>query len=94
MKHQYWVYIITNKKYGTLYIGVTNDIARRHEEHKAGKAENFTGKYKLTHIVYAESYSYIDDAIAREKKLKEWQRLWKIELIEKSNPSWASLNLS
>jgi len=82
------VYIITNKPRGTLYIGVTDDIVRRMQEHKNKMIDGFSKKYSLDKLVYYESYSEVNEAIHREKMLKEWKRIWKIELIERSNPNW------
>lgn len=89
----YWVYIITNKKNGTLYIGVTNDIARRLDEHRNSTGSEFADKYGLFRLVYCEDYSSADEAIAREKQLKNWKRQWKIDLIEEANPSWDEISL-
>jgi len=89
--HNYWVYIITNKPYGTLYIGVTGGIDDRMERHRRGKGSKFAGKYNLTKLVYLEEFQYIHDAIQREKQLKNWHRQWKIDLIEKENPEWKDL---
>ena len=89
--HQYYVYIMTNQKNGTLYTGVSNDLHRRVIEHKSGLIEGFTKKYGLKILVYYESYQYIIDAIKREKIIKKWRRKWKIELIEKNNPDWNDL---
>jgi putative endonuclease len=89
--HNYWVYIVTNKPKGTLYIGVTGAIDDRMERHNAGDGSKFTAKYKLKRLVYLEEFQYINDAIAREKQLKRWHRDWKINLIEESNPNWDDL---
>lgn len=89
--HNYWVYIITNKPNGVLYIGVTGGIDDRMERHTAGKGSGFASKYKLTQLVYFEEYQFIEDAISREKQLKNWHRQWKINLIEKDNPEWKNL---
>ncbi|MEQ1788979.1 MAG: GIY-YIG nuclease family protein [Rickettsiales bacterium] len=86
-----YVYILASKRNGTLYIGVTNDIARRVWEHKQGLAEGFTRKYKVHILVYIECFERIDEAIYREKQLKEWKRKSKLELIEKQNPNWNDL---
>ena len=86
-----WVYILSNKKQGTLYIGVTNDLLRRVEEHQAGIASGFASKYNCHQLVYYEWYNLITAAIAREKQLKNWKRAWKIDLIEQYNPSWRDL---
>ncbi|GAA4292912.1 GIY-YIG nuclease family protein [Aestuariibaculum suncheonense] len=89
--HNYWVYIITNKPRGTLYIGVTGGIDDRMERHVLGKGSVFTKKYKLKRLVYFEEFQYINDAIKREKQLKNWHRQWKINLIEQNNPNWENL---
>ncbi len=85
---------MTNKAHGTLYIGITNDITRRVEEHKARQVKGFTSKYFLHILVYVEAYDFPDVAIAREKQLKKWLRQWKIKLIESSNPEWKDLSLA
>lgn len=87
----YCVYIITNKNRGVLYIGVTNDIVRRIWEHKEKKNESFSSKYRLTKLVYYKSFESILEAISYEKRLKGWRRNWKIEMIEKDNPTWVDL---
>ncbi|HAS19222.1 MAG TPA: excinuclease ABC subunit C [Flavobacteriaceae bacterium] len=89
--HNYWVYILTNKPKGTLYIGVTGGLDDRMERHVLGEGSCFTAKYKLKQLVYFEEFQYINDAIAREKQLKNWHRQWKINLIEKDNPTWKNL---
>jgi len=88
----YYVYITTNKPRGVLYIGVTNDIARRLYEHKEGLLKGFTKKYNLKTLVYVESFDQIDEALTREKQLKNWHRDWKINQIESVNPEWKELN--
>lgn len=88
----YYVYITTNKPRGVLYIGVTNDIARRTYEHKNSLIKGFTKKYNLKKLVYVETYDQVDEAIKREKQLKNWHRAWKINQIESVNPEWAELN--
>lgn len=90
-KHQYAVYILTNKKNGTLYIGMTNNLERRLFEHKNKSVEGFTKKYGVDKLVYFEVYQYVNDAIAREKRLKSWNRQWKIDLIEEENSNWKDL---
>ncbi len=90
--HQYYLYILTNKTYGTLYIGVTNDLERRMFEHKNKMIEGFTKQYGLKKLVYFETYQYINDAIKREKNMKKWKRQWKIDLIEKENSNWKDLS--
>ena len=89
--HQYYLYILTNKKNGTLYIGVTNDLERRIFEHKNKLFEGFTKKYGLTKLVYFETYQYVNDAIIREKNMKKWKRQWKINLFEEDNFDWTDL---
>lgn len=89
-----YVYIITNKRYGVLYTGVTSDLAARVSQHRECKGGGFTAKYNCTRLVYIERYPTITDAIAREKAIKAWQRMWKIEAIEKQNPSWDDLYLT
>ena len=88
---EYYVYILASRRNGTLYIGVTNDLARREYEHREGTTEGFTRRYGVKLLVYAEAFSDIRDAIAREKALKKWRRAWKLELIEASNPQWQDL---
>lgn len=88
---RYFVYIMTNKPKGTLYVGVTNDIERRGGEHYAKVGSQFTKKYNLHRLVYLEETSNVEDAIAREKQLKNWHRQWKINLIESENPKWKDL---
>jgi putative endonuclease len=89
-----YVYIMTNRRYGVLYTGVTSDLAARIMQHREGKGSAFTAKYKYTRLVYIEHHPTILDAIAREKAIKAWQRMWKIETIEKQNPSWDDLFLT
>jgi putative endonuclease len=91
MMKQGFVYIMTNKPNGTLYIGVTNDLMRRVYEHKQKMLDGFTKKYGLDILVYYESYDAIDQAIHREKCMKEWKRAWKIKRILAENPGWNDL---
>ena len=91
MQNQYYVYILASKKNGTLYIGVTNNLKRRVGEHKSGIVEGFTKKYILNRLVYFEIHNDINGAILREKRLKKWNRNWKIRLIEEMNPEWNDL---
>ena len=86
-----WVYIMTNRRDGVLYIGVTADLPARTIQHRQGKGSAFCRRYGLNRLVYAERHAEIVDAIAREKAMKAWRRAWKIELIEKSNPEWNDL---
>jgi len=89
--HQYYVYIVSNKRKGTLYIGMTNDLQRRIYEHKNKLVEGFTKKYNLDKLIYFEEYQDVQHAIKREKQLKNWNRAWKIELIENENKDWKDL---
>ena len=88
-----FVYIMSNKPKGTLYIGVTSNLARRVYEHKCGLVDGFTKKYQLKTLVYYEIHDDIRIAIQREKSLKRWLRSWKIDLIEQMNPQWEDLYL-
>jgi putative endonuclease len=83
---------MTNKPRGVLYIGVTNNILRRTYEHKMAEKGSFTARYKLTKLVYVESTECIEEAIRREKQLKNWHRQWKINLIESVNPDWTDFS--
>ncbi|MCF6330416.1 MAG: GIY-YIG nuclease family protein [Sulfurimonas sp.] len=86
-----YIYIMANKKNGTLYIGVTSDIVKRVYEHKNKLVDSFTKKYNLNKLVYYEVYDEINEAIKREKQLKSWKRDWKNELVEKMNKNWCDL---
>ena len=86
-----WVYIVTDRPYGTLYLGVTADIARRAWEHREGVSEGFTKRYGLKRLVFAERHEDIRYAIQREKTMKHWPRAWKINLILQQNPDWEDL---
>ncbi len=86
-----WVYIVTNRANGTLYIGVTNNLARRIWEHREGVIRGFTSQYGLKRLVWYEHHDDIRDAIHREKTLKTWLRAWKVRLILKTNPDWRDL---
>lgn len=87
-----FVYILASKRNGTLYIGVTNDLARRIQEHINNAVEGFTKKYSIHKLVYYEQYDNPTDAINREKNMKAWQRAWKIRAIEEANPTWKDLS--
>lgn len=87
----YYVYIMTNNS-KTLYIGVTNDLIRRIYEHKNKLIDGFTKKYNITKLVYYEVFNTVEDAIKREKQLKNWHRQWKINLIESMNNDWRDLS--
>jgi putative endonuclease len=86
-----WVYIVTNKRNGTLYTGVTSNLARRAWEHREGHVAGFTTRYDLKLLVLVERHETIYGAIQREKNIKHWPRAWKVALIEASNPDWADL---
>ena len=85
------VYILASKRNGTLYIGVTSDLVKRIWEHKNSFVEGFTDRYGVHHLVWYELHECIESAIQREKRLKEWKRIWKLALIENSNPDWLDL---
>ena len=87
----YYVYILSNKPNGTLYIGITNNIKRRVYEHKEGLVEGFTKDYAIHRLVYFEQTPDVRSVIAREKAMKKWNRQWKINLIEKENREWRDL---
>ena len=84
-------YILASKRHGTLYIGVTSDLCSRIAQHKEGRIAGFTQKYSVKMLVWYELCGSMDEAITREKQLKEWRRGWKIELIEKLNLTWRDL---
>lgn len=86
-----FVYILASKPNGTLYIGVTNDIARRIHEHRTGKGSEFVDEYDVTRLVHLERFDDIEAAIRREKQLKAWKRKWKLDLIRDNNPTWRDL---
>jgi putative endonuclease len=85
------VYILTNKPRGTLYTGVTSNLVQRVYWHRKGVVEGFTKRYNLKKLVYFEKHDQIQDAILREKRIKEWKRAWKVRLIEENNPEWRDL---
>ncbi len=87
----YYVYILTNRPRGTLYVGVTNDLVRRVYQHREGTIAGFTKRYGLKQLVYFEKYDTPTLAIQREKNIKHWSRLWKLDLINSSNPQWRDL---
>ena len=86
-----YTYILTNKPFGILYIGVTADLASRMALHRSGQGSLFVKKWQLRRLVLIEAHDRIDDAIAREKALKNWNRVWKLRLISESNPNWDDL---
>jgi putative endonuclease len=85
------VYILASKKNGTLYIGVTSDLVKRIWEHRNDMVEGFTKRYSVHQLVWYELHENMESAIEREKRLKEWKRKWKLELIESFNPNWQDL---
>jgi putative endonuclease len=86
-----WVYIMADRYRGTLYIGVTSDLAARVWAHREGRGSKFCSRYDLKRLVYAEQGPTIEEAIVREKAMKKWNRTWKIALIEQANPDWDDL---
>ena len=87
----FFVYILTSKKNGTLYIGLTSNLKTRIYQHKQSVVKGFTQKYHVHSLVYFEKYDDIQEALKRERRLKKWNRDWKIKLIEKVNPDWKDL---
>ena len=87
----YFVYILTNKPRGTLYIGVTNDLVRRMHEHREGVVPGFSKRYGLKQLVYFECFDAPSAAIQREKNMKHWPRAWKLNLVNSANPKWSDL---
>jgi putative endonuclease len=88
----YHVYILASRRHGTLYIGVTNNLRTRLEQHRLGLGSAFVRKYSVHRLVYVETYEQAEEAIAREKQLKKWNRDWKIQLIEKDTLEWRDLS--
>ena len=88
----YYVYILASRRHGTLYIGICNNPGQRLSQHRAGRGSQFVKKYGVTRLVYMETYASPQDAIAREKQLKNWQSDWKIRLIEQDNPESGDLS--
>ena len=91
MQKQFCVYILASGKNGTLYVGVTSDLCKRIWEHKNKVTEGFTKKYNVDQLVYFETHDEAESAITREKRIKKWNRNWKIRLIEKEIPEWKDL---
>ena len=91
MNKKSYVYILASKQNGTLYVGVTSDLVKRVWQHKEGLIDGFTNRYSIKKLVYYEEHEDIQSAIHREKRLKEWKRKWKLDLIEKFNPKWLDL---
>ena len=91
MNKQPAVYILASKRNGTLYVGVTSDLVKRIWEHKNNMVKGFTRRYGVHRLVWYELHESMESAIQREKRLKEWRRAWKLELIEGTNPDWQDL---
>jgi putative endonuclease len=87
----YYVYLLASKKYGTLYLGVTNDLVRRTHEHRNKLTSGFTSRHNVSKLVWFETYEDPSSAITREKEIKKWRRDWKIRLIEEENLNWIDL---
>ncbi len=91
MEKRFYVYIMASRRNGTLYIGVTSNLAQRVWEHREGLREGFTKRYGVKQLVYYELFEEAEFALLRETRLKRWNRAWKIALIEEMNPDWADL---
>ena len=91
MNKQPAVYILANKRNGTLYVGVTSDLVKRIWEHKNNLVEGFTKRYNIHQLVWYEMHESMESAMIREKRLKDWKRAWKMKLIESKNPEWLDL---
>ena len=91
MIKQFYVYILCNKRNGTLYTGVTSDLLKRVYEHKNNLLDGFTKRYEIHHLVWYEMHETAESAITREKQIKKWNRKWKLDLIEARNPLWKDL---
>ncbi len=91
MERVYYVYILASGRNGTLYVGVTANLAQRIWQHRNGEGSKFAAKYGVDHLVHAEAFADVNEAIAREKAIKKWRRAWKLELVERGNPQWLDL---
>jgi putative endonuclease len=89
----FFVYILASRRNGTLYVGRTDDIARRLEQHRSGAVPGFTSRHGVTRLVWLEPHPTREEAFVRERRLKKWNRAWKIRLIEEANPEWRDLAL-
>jgi putative endonuclease len=87
----FWVYILASRRNGTLYIGMTDDLVRRAWEHRTGAVRGFTRQYGIKMLVWFEQHETRESALQRERQLKKWNRAWKLQLIERFNPSWNDL---
>ena len=92
MYKYYYVYILASKRNGTLYIGMTNNLVRRVWEHKNKIFKGFTNKYNVNKLVYYEIFENVNEAIGYEKRIKKWNRLWKLRIIEEKNSTWEDLS--
>jgi putative endonuclease len=91
MEKVYFVYILASGRNGTLYVGITSDIAARVWQHRTGAVPGFTSQYGVHRLVHLETFTDVNEAILREKRIKKWRRAWKLELIERENPQWLDL---
>ncbi|MEE4349220.1 MAG: GIY-YIG nuclease family protein [Pacificimonas sp.] len=89
--HDYYVYILCNRRDGPLYVGMTNDVVRRISEHRLGEVPGFTKQYRIHRLVWFEHHGDVDVAIVREKRIKRWNRDWKMRLVAEINPCWDDL---
>jgi putative endonuclease len=87
----FYVYILASARNGTLYVGVTNNVAARLALHRQGNGSEFVKRYRVHHLVHVENYARVQEAILREKQIKKWNRAWKLRLIEQDNPEWRDL---
>lgn len=88
---RFFVYLLASRHSGTLYVGMTDDLARRAFEHRSGAVPSFTRKYGVTRLVWFEAHPSRESAFLRERQIKKWRRAWKVELIEAANPDWHDL---
>jgi putative endonuclease len=87
----FWVYLLASRRNGTLYVGMTDDLARRVWEHRTGAVPGFTQKYSVKMLVWYEQHESRESAFQRERQIKKWKRAWKLQVIEKFNPQWLDL---
>jgi putative endonuclease len=91
MERQPYVYLLASDRNGTLYVGVTSDLIRRTWEHREHTAEGFSRRYDVTRLVWFEAHATMESAILREKRIKKWNRAWKVRLVDAANPSWRDM---
>ena len=91
MEKQFYVYILSSKRNGTLYVGVTSNLIQRVWQHKNKQVKGFTEKHNISNLVYFEIHNTAESAITKEKQIKKWNRAWKLRLIEEKNPQWIDL---